>query len=106
MPRQMQENGTAATGDARRGIVVNLDDVIVQMIVTGESVASLILREPQRPVIMPARGIFAPGVVGPDGANRQHCSRPRMPVGAPPEPLRVESAQRGTTVAFPFVGPG
>src|SRR4051812_10285592 len=54
---------------------------------------------------MPVRGIFAPRVLGPDGADREKRRRLRMAVGAPPQLPWPERALRGAAVAFAFVGP-
>src|ERR1700731_5084277 len=75
------------------------------MVVAPEPVAALLAFQPHRPVVMPARRIFAPGVLGPDRANRQEGKRPRMAVGAPPQSPRPERAFRSPAIAFALVGP-
>ena len=96
----MQEYRAAAAGDARRAVVVDLDNKIVEMVVTLEPVAAAIAIQPYRLVVVSARRVFAPGVLGPDGPNRQECPRPRMTVGAPPQLPWPKRASWGPAVAF------
>src|SRR5579863_834957 len=100
----MQENGAAAAGDPRGGVVVDLDDEVVEVIIAPEPVAVLVNSELDRPVIMPAGGVFAPGVVLPDRANREVRFRPRVAVGAPPQPPGTEYTFRGSAVALALIG--
>src|SRR2546423_11802608 len=81
----MQEYRAAAAGDARRAVVVDLDNKIVEMVVTLEPIAAAIAIQPYRVVVVSARRGFAPGVLGPDGPNRQEW--PGLPgtVSAPPQ---------------------
>ena len=101
----MQEDGTAAAGDTRRAIVIDLDNKIVEMIVTLESVAAAIAIQPHRLIVVAAVGIFAPGVLRPDGANRQKCTRPRVAIGTPPQLPGPERAFWGSAIAFALVRP-
>lgn len=80
----MQEYRAAAAGNARRGVVIDLDDEIIEVVVALESVAAVIAIQPYRPVVTAAMGVLAPAVLWLDGANRQEGSRPLVPVGAPP----------------------
>ncbi len=80
----MQEYRAATAGDTRRAVVIDLDDEIVEMIIALEPVTAMVAIPPHRLIVMAAPRIFAPGVVGPDDANRQESARPRMAVGAPP----------------------
>jgi len=101
----VQEYRAATPGDARRSVVIDLDDKIVEMIVAPESVAALAAIPPHRLIVVAALRIFTPGVVGPDGANRQERTRPRMAVGAPPQLPGPEDASWGSAIAFVLVGP-
>src|SRR6266481_6396756 len=101
----MQKYRAATAGDAWRAVVIDLDDKIVEMIVAPEPVAALIVIPPHRLIVMAALRIFAPGVFGPDGANRQERTRPRMAVGAPPQLPGPEDASWGSAIAFTLVGP-
>jgi hypothetical protein len=85
--------------------MIDLDDKIVEMIVALEPVSALTAIPPHRLIVMAALRIFAPGVVGPDGANRQERRRPRMAVGAPPQLPGPEGASWGSAIAFTLVGP-
>src|SRR5258707_1441560 len=101
----MQEYRAATAGDTRRAVVIDLDDEIVEMIIALEQVTTMVAIPPHRLIVMSALRIFAPGVVGPDGANRQESARPRMAVGAPPYLPGLESASWGSAIAFTPVGP-
>jgi len=101
----MQKYRAATAGDARRPVVIDLDEKIVEMIVALEPVTALVAIPPHRLIVMAAPRIFAPGVFGPDGANRQESTRPRMAVRAPPQLAGPEGASRGSAIAFTLVGP-
>ena len=105
LTRQMQEDRAAASGDARRKIVINLDDEIVEMVIAREPIAATVPIEPHRPVVAAAAGVLAPGVFRADGANRQECSRSRVAVGAPPYPPWPKRTLRGPAIAFALIGP-
>ena len=100
----MQKYRAAAAGDAGRGVVIDLDNEIVEVVVAPEPVAAVIAIQLHRPVVVAAVGVLAPGVLGPDGANRQEGLRPRVPVGAPPQLPRPKRAFRGPAVALALVG--
>ena len=101
----MQEYRAATAGDTRRAVVIDLDDEIVEMIIALEPVTAMVAIPPHRLIVMAAPRIFAPGVFGPDGANRQERTRPRMAVGAPPQLPGPEDAPWGAAIAFTLVGP-
>ena len=101
----MQEYRAAAPLDARLGVVIDLDNEIIEMIVAPEPVAALLAIQPHRLVVIAAPGIFAPGVVRLDGANRQKSAGTWMAVGAPPQLPRPERAFRGPAIAFALIGP-
>jgi hypothetical protein len=84
MASQMQKHGTAAAGDARAKVVIDLDDEVIEVILARQPVSGLIVDQPDRLVVMAVLRIFAPGIFGPDRPRRQIGLRPRMPVGAPP----------------------
>src|SRR5882757_2290850 len=101
----MQEYRAAAVGDARRTVVIDLDNKIVEIVVAFEPVAAAISVAPHRLVVVAAAGIFAPGVLRSNGANRQKCPRPRVAVGAPPQLPGPERAFWGPAVALALVRP-
>ena len=76
----MQEHRAAAAGHPRAGIVVDLDDEIVEMVVPPQPVAWFSGRAAEGAVIAPVGGIFAPGNVTGNASDGQQCPRPRMPV--------------------------
>src|ERR1700722_9341083 len=102
--RQMKEHRTAATGNPGLRVVINLDDEIVEMIVAPQPVAAVIMAERERSVVMAAGGVFTPGVLGPDGANRQKGLRSQRTIGAPPQLPWPESPLWGSAVALALVG--
>ena len=98
----MQEYRAAAADDARRGVVIDLDDEIVEVVVALEPVAAVIAIQPYRPVVTAAMGVLAPAVLWLDGASgkkvrgrvcrsaRHHNRRGRkVPFGVPPSPSRL-----------------
>src|ERR1700704_4477675 len=101
----MQEYRAAATGDARRTVVIDLDNKIIEVIVALEPIAAAIAIQPHRLVVMAAPGGFAPSVFGADSANPQKSTRPRVAVGAPPQLPGPERAFWGPAVALALVGP-
>ena len=103
-PGHMEEDGAAAAGHPRPGVVVDLDDDVVEAVVAPEPVAWFIGRAPERPVVAPVVRVLAPGIVRADAADRQQRPRPRQAVGPPPQPQRAKSAARGAAVAFALVG--
>src|SRR5436190_1366192 len=100
----MQKHGTAAAGDARRGVVVDLDNEVVEVILAPQAVAGLSPLKPDRPVIVAVVGVFAPGVFAANRADRQECRRPAVTVGAPPQFPGAEGAAGGAAIALPLVG--
>src|SRR4029079_12779558 len=86
----MQKNTAAAAGHPRAGIVVDLDDEIVEMIVPPQPVTWFSGRAAQRAVIAPIDGIFAPGKVRSDPPDGQEGPRRG---GAPPPPTTGERAE-------------
>ena len=85
--------------------MIDLDNEIVEVVVAREPIAAAISVEPHRLVVMTAPGIFAPGVLPADGANRQKRPRPRMAVGTPPQLPGPEFTLWGPAVAFALVRP-
>jgi hypothetical protein len=84
--------------------VIDLDDEIIEVIVALEPVAALPGIEPHRLVVMAISWVFAPGVLGLDGANRQMSARPGMAVGPPPHLPGPKRPPGGAAVALALVG--
>ena len=61
--------------------MVDLDNEIIEVIVTREPIAAMIAVQPNRLVVVTVARIFAPGVLGADGANRQKRAWSRMTIG-------------------------
>jgi len=100
----MQKYRAAEAGDARTAVVIDLDNEIVEVVVALQPVAAVVPIQPYRLVVVTAPGVFAPGVLRPDGANRQERMRPRVTVGAPPQSPRPEGPFRGPAIALALVG--
>jgi hypothetical protein len=83
-PRDVDEYGAAPSNDPGTGIVVDLDDEVIQAICPAEPIAWFIGRPPERAIIAPISGIFAPRIGGADAADGQLCTGPEQPVGPPP----------------------
>ena len=60
-PRDMHEDGAAAAGHSRAGIVVDLDDEVVEMIVPPQPVAWFSGRAAEGAVVAPVARILTPG---------------------------------------------
>src|SRR6201991_3212558 len=100
----MQEHCAATAGDARRRVVINLDDEIIEMIIAPQAVAALLAREPNRLVIVPIARVFAPAVLRRDRADRQEGCGPGETVGTPPQLQRAKNALRGSSIALALIG--
>src|SRR5258707_14825130 len=98
LTREVQKHRAAAAGDAWMGIVIDLDDKIIEVIVAHEPITAFVGIEPHRLIVMAAAGGFAPGVVGPDGADRQECAWPGGTIGAPPYLPRAKGALGGAAI--------
>jgi hypothetical protein len=85
--------------------MINLDNEIVDVVGPCEPVAAGVAGKSHRPIVIAAGGIFAPAVVGVDGANRQEGLRPQMTVGAPPQSPRPENPTGRAAVALALVRP-
>jgi hypothetical protein len=104
LARQVKKYRAAEAGDAGAGVVIDLDDEIVEVVVAPEPVRAGIAGEPDRSIVMAAGGILAPAILGANSASGQEGLRPRMTVGAPPQTQRPENASGRPTVALALVG--
>jgi hypothetical protein len=102
---QMDEHGAASPGDTRAGVVVDLDNEVVEMVIAPEPVAGLVGPAAERTVVAPFSGVLAPGIVGPDRPDWKLRPRARVSVCPPPELPQLEQATRRSTIALAFVGP-
>lgn len=82
--RDMNEDSAAASGYARPGVVIELDDKVVEMIVAPEPVARLSGGPDDMAVIRPVGRVFTPRVTRVDWARRQSGSGTPQPILAPP----------------------
>jgi DNA-binding response OmpR family regulator len=103
--RDVNENRAAKAGDARAGIVVDLDNEIVEVVLAAEPVAWFIGRALKGVVIAAIGRVLAPGVVRRDPAGRKAGLRAFQAIGAPPQADGMESSNWRTVVAFALRGP-
>src|SRR5262245_8573858 len=102
-PRQMQEHRAPPPRNPRAGVVVDLDDEVVQMVVAPKPVAWVIGRPSVGPVVATVARQLAPGEVWLDPPNRKRGARPRRAIRTPPEADEMEPAARGRAVALALV---
>ncbi len=69
-PSHMDKHRAAATSHARTGIVIDLDENVVEPVVAPQMVAPFIGRTVKRPVVAPVGRVLAPGVRPPDAPGR------------------------------------
>src|SRR5689334_20161784 len=100
----MNEDGAAAAGSPRAGIVIEFNNEIVQCVLSREPVGPAVPGNGNPLIVSAVVRVFAPAVIGLDAPHRQLRVRPGMAVGAPPQPLQAEAAAWGSSVAFAFVG--
>src|SRR5262249_25488536 len=100
----MHENRAAAASDTRAGVVVELDDEGVKMVLTPQRVAGGASQQAGWPVVAPVGRVLAPRIVRRDAAHRQEGARPRGTVGPPPQLAEPETAVRCCPVALALVG--
>jgi hypothetical protein len=103
--RDVDKNRTAKPGNAWPCVVVDLDDDVIEAVVTPKPVAWFIGRPPKCMVVAPVVGVFAPSVGGTDTANREPCPRTGQPIGAPPQSHRTKLPVRCAAIALPLAGP-
>src|SRR6218665_1819386 len=99
----MQKDCAPPSGDPRPGVLVDLDDKVVEMVLARQPVTVISMIEADWPIVVPVRRIFAPPVNFCDGADRQEGARTWMTVGAPPQPNRTKCPTGRSTIAFAFV---
>ena len=100
----MHENGAAASRHARARIMVELDDQIVEVILSSQAVPWLAGFAADGAIVSAIAGVFAPGVIPADRTQGKQRMRTRHAIGAPPQPPQPETATRRRAVAFTFVG--
>src|ERR1043166_4442969 len=100
----MQEHGAATPGNAGAGVVVDLDDEVVEVIFAPQAVAALAAPAPDRAIVMAVGGVFAPGILGANRANVKMRLGADVTVGAPPQAPGMKDAARGAAVALALVG--
>jgi hypothetical protein len=99
----VDEDSAAAPGDAWSGIVVDLDDKIVEPIGAPEPVAWFTGRPAEWPVVPPIGWVFTPSIIRSDAPDGKQGARPRQAISPPPQANRVKLPRRCRTIAFAFV---
>src|SRR2546423_13898355 len=102
----MQEHRTATAGNSRRAIVIDLDNKVIEVVVSFQTVATAMFVPPHRPVVVAALRGFSPSVLRNYRANRQKRSRSRGAIGAPPQPPGPGRAPLGAAGPLPPVSSG
>src|SRR3981081_2170581 len=92
----MYEHRAAAAGHPRAGVVVDLDDEIVEVVLPPKPVAWFSGRAAKGAVITSVSGILAPGDIAGNASQGQQGTRPR---GAPPAHQSGGSRNRPRGVA-------
>lgn len=99
----MDEDRAAASSDARAGVMIDLDDQIVECVRAHKPVAGLSRIETDWLVVAAMRWILAPSIVRSDAFHRKPRRRPPPPIVAPPHTGRVKTARGSRTIPFPLV---
>src|SRR6516164_6223571 len=103
-PRDVHKDGAAASGHARTGVVVDLNDEVVEMIVPPQPVAFLCQRASERTVVAAIAGALAPGQMRRDAPDRKQGLRARLTIGAPPQAQHAETSARSGAIGLSLVG--
>ena len=70
----MDEHGAATAGYPGPGVVVDLDDEVVEVVVAPEAIAWFIGRAAERPIVAPICRVLAPGIGAPDRSTGSKCA--------------------------------
>jgi hypothetical protein len=80
----VDEDSAAPSGDARPGVVIKLDDQVVEPIVSPKAISRLVWTPLDGMIIPTMPGVFDPGVVWSDGPRRQQGQWVGKAVSSPP----------------------
>src|ERR1700749_2833620 len=100
----MDKDRAAPTSHPRPGVVIDLDNDVVEPVLAPKPVAWFNGRPAERPIVPPVLSIFAPGVGRADPAGRQRGPRQGKPVRPPPQSQWPEQAARGAAIALALIG--
>jgi hypothetical protein len=100
----MDEHRAAAAGNAGPRVMINLDNEIVEMILTRQAIGSRMGADLDGLIVMAIGGVFTPAVRRSDALCRERGKWTCVPVRTPPEPAEAERAARGAAITFAFVG--
>ena len=101
----MQEHRAAAAGNARRSVVVDLDDDIIEMILARQPVAGRFRVAAARADCNGGSGVLAPGVFGPMARTGRKVRGRGWRSARHHTAQRPECAPGGAAVTFALVGP-
>ena len=102
--RDVDKDCAASTGNTWPGVVIDLDDDVIEAVGPPQPVAWFIGRPPKCMVVAPVIGVFAPCIGRTDTANRKPCPRAGEPIGTPPQSHRTKLPVWGAPIALPLVG--
>jgi hypothetical protein len=100
----MDKDGAAAARNPRSRVVIELDNEIIQRILSRKAVGLAVLGDGDPLIVSAVVRLFAPTVISSDASHRQVRSGPDLAIGAPPQSLQTEAAAWRGAVAFTFVG--
>lgn len=104
IPRDVNKDGATTAAHPGPGIVVELDNEVVEQVLPRQPVRFAARRYFDRLIVMPVTRVFAPAVVMPDTPDRQLGPWPSMAIATPPQPPKPESAAGRRAVALTLVG--
>lgn len=103
-PGHMNKDRAAKAGNAGPGIVVDLDEQVIEPVIAPKPVAWFIGRPDEGAIVAPVARILAPGVRGTDAADGKGGARPREAIRPPPDPHRPKHPARRPAVTFALAG--
>jgi hypothetical protein len=103
-PRHVNEYSASPSGHPRSGVVVELDNQVIEMISPPKPIARLRAGALNRLIIPAIFRFFDPGVVACDTSHRKQGRWVRQPIGPPPQPHEPEYAAWRRSVALALVG--
>lgn len=101
--RDVNENGTACTGDDRVAVMARHDDKIVKPVIAPQRFAACIMGQCDRPVVIRMTRIVAPSVGSTDPRDVEACSDYIAAIRPVQHPHETEIANRADAVAFGLV---
>ncbi len=104
-PCHMDKDRAAKSGNPRAGVVVDLDDDVVEPVGAPKPVAWFIGQPLKGMIVTPVVDVLAPSIGGANATKRKERPRANEPIGSPPQPHGVKPPTRRTAVALPLIRP-